>query len=261
MTQFRIATYNVHKCRGFDGRIAPHRIINVIRELDADILCLQEVINAPGGKRIHDQAGQIARALPGYLWAFGANRTLHGGTYGNLTLSRFPLRGWRNHDIARHGREERGVLETAIEIMPGTTLHLFNVHLGTGFMERRFQARLLVSPDIVDRHDLSGPRMVVGDFNEWTRGLTTRLLRNSFQSFRPRHALQYPRTFPGMLPMLTLDHFYFEPPLELKHTRLWRSRRALLASDHLPLLADFVVPQSSEGEKQLAIANDMAPGH
>lgn len=246
MTRFRIATYNLHKCRGIDGWIVPHRAIRVIRELDADILCLQEVINAPGSQRIHDQAGQIARAFPDYVWAFGANRPLHGGTYGNMTLTRFPLRGWRNHDIARRGREERGVLETAIEVRPGQTLHLFNVHLGTGFMERRYQARLLVSPEILERPELEGPRVVVGDFNEWTRGLTTQLLRSSFRSFRPRHALSYPRTYPGLLPLLTLDHFFYEAPLHIEDTRLWRTRRALFASDHLPLLADFLLPDPTD---------------
>ncbi len=262
MIRFRIATYNLHKCRGIDGLIAPHRVIRVMRELDADILCLQEVINAPEGRRIFDQAGQIARALPEYTWAFGANRPLHGGTYGNMTLTRFPLRGWRNHDIAvgRPGREERGVLETAIEIGPGETLHLFNVHLGTGFMERRYQARLLVSPDILERPELDGPRVVVGDFNEWTRGLTTRLLRSSFRSFRPTYAGRYARTYPGLLPVLSLDHFYYEGPLQLEETRLWRTRHALWASDHLPLLADFVVGAAGDGEADGVTASGVSHG-
>jgi len=42
-----------------------------------------------------------------------------------------------------------------------------------------------------------------------------------------------------MLPLLSLDYFYYEAPLELQATNLWRSRKALVASDHLPLIADF----------------------
>jgi len=238
--KFRIATYNIHKCRGIEGRISPDRIVEVINQLDTDILCLQEVVNAPNGASKYDQAGEIARALPGYAWAFGANRPLRGGTYGNMTLSRIPMLAWRNHDIARgRGREERGVLQTAIEIAKDEILHIFNVHLGTGFMERRFQAKKLIGPEILAQPELTGPRIVVGDFNEWTRGLTTKLLRNQFRSFRPKHAWSYPRTFPGILPLLTLDHLYYERPLELEKSRLWRTRRALVASDHLPLIADF----------------------
>src|SRR5258708_32473488 len=88
-THFRIATYNIHKARGFDLRIVPERIVEVVLELDADILCLQEVINAPSGEPNFDQAGETERALTGYQCAFGDNRESRGGTYGNLTLSRF----------------------------------------------------------------------------------------------------------------------------------------------------------------------------
>jgi endonuclease/exonuclease/phosphatase family metal-dependent hydrolase len=249
---FRIATYNIHKCRGMDRRILPARIIAVLREVDADILCLQEVVNAPetpspanglGAAEeasTFDQAGEIARAMPDYASAFGANRALHGGTYGNMTLTRLPLRAWRNHDISRQRREKRGVLETEI-LIGGTTMHVFNLHLGTGHMERRFQAKRLLGPAILSHLEFKGPRLVIGDLNEWTRGLTTRLLCKSFQTFRPRHAARFPRTYPGILPLLSLDHCYYEPPLALEETRLWRTRTALLASDHLPLIANFIV--------------------
>ncbi|HTD55436.1 MAG TPA: endonuclease/exonuclease/phosphatase family protein [Silvibacterium sp.] len=237
--RLRVATYNIHKCRGFDGKTLPSRIIDVIRELEADLLCLQEVVNAPGVRPIYDQAHEISKAFPEYEWSFGANRPLRGGTYGNMTLARRPILGSRNHNLSRQGREERGALQTDIALNSGEVLHVFNVHLGTGHMERRYQARLLMSEAVLGQTDLTGPRLILGDFNEWTRGLTTRLLRNSFQTFRPEHGLRYPRTYPGMLPLLSLDHCYYEPPLELEATRLWRSPRALIASDHLPLLADF----------------------
>lgn len=258
MTRFRITTYNIHKCRGFDLKIVPERIVSVLREFDTDILCLQEVVNDPGESglqtsepvgsgslrtaepaSIYDQAGAIARAFPQYEVAFGANRTFRSGTYGNLTLSRLKLRSWRNHDVSRTGRENRGVLETEIEFPGGQIVHVFNVHLGTGHMERRFQARRLHEERILTHAEFKGPRLIIGDFNEWTRGLTTRLLRKRFQTFRPRHAARFPRTFPGLLPLLSLDHCYYEPPLQMETARLWRTRTALVASDHLPLIVDF----------------------
>lgn len=259
-TRVRVVTYNIHKCRGFDRKISPARILAVIQELDADIVCLQEVVNAPDASPLFDQAAEIARGLPDYQSCFGANRVLHGGTYGNMTLTRLPLLSWRNHDLTRKGREERGVLQSDIELPGGEALHVFNVHLGTGHMERRFQARLLMSADVLGQNELSGPRLILGDFNEWTRGLTTKLLRTNFYTFRPEHGLRYPRTFPGMLPLLSLDHCYYELPLELEDTRLWRSARALIASDHLPLMADFRIGERtsrSEG-RPLANAGDQA---
>ena len=114
----------------------PERTISVLRELDADLLCLQEVVNAPAQAPLFDQAGEIARALPEYTACFGANRPLRGGTYGNLTLSRLPVLAWKNIEITQ-GREPRGVLMTDLSLGANETLHVFNVHLGTGFMERR----------------------------------------------------------------------------------------------------------------------------
>src|SRR5215813_9262701 len=40
----RVLTYNVHKCRGLDGRASTHRIVEVLREIDADLVALQEVL-------------------------------------------------------------------------------------------------------------------------------------------------------------------------------------------------------------------------
>ena len=236
--RLRVVTYNVHKCRGFDRRTAPERILAVLREVEADVMCLQEVVNAPAQSPLYDQAGAIARAFPDHAATFGANRPLRGGTYGNLTLSRLQVLAWKNIDITRK-RERRGVLRTDLSLGGGRILHTFNVHLGTGYMERRYQAKLLMSEGILLDPDLRGIRLVLGDFNEWTKGLTTRLLRETFETFPPRHALRFPKTFPGMFPFTTLDHCYYEPPLELLATRLWRSKVALVASDHLPLIADL----------------------
>ncbi|KAA6463244.1 hypothetical protein DYQ86_07975 [Acidobacteria bacterium AB60] len=237
--QFRIATYNTHKARGFDFRIVPERIVEVVLELEADILCIQEVINAPGVQPNLNQAEELVRAFPGFHSAFGANREYRGGTYGNLTLSRFPIVSTRNHDLSRRRREPRGVLQSEIELDSGRLVHLFNVHLGTGHMERRYQARKLFNAEVLCQPGLRGPRLVLGDFNEWTHGLTTRLLRSQFQTLHARRPGEFPRTFPGLLPLLSLDHCYYEPPLRLVDTKLWRTRKALFASDHLPLVADF----------------------
>jgi endonuclease/exonuclease/phosphatase family metal-dependent hydrolase len=217
-------------------------VIRVIQELEADILCLQEIVDAKGGTGKFDQARQISEAFPKFNVAFGKTRPLRGGRYGNMLLTRFPILDARTHDITKSRREERGVLQCTIEVGKGHTVNVFNVHLGTGYMERRRQIEVLIGPAILAQPKLSGPRIVIGDFNEWTRGLTTRLLQQSFLSHRPRRNLRSARTFPGVLPILSLDHCYYEAPLEMESTKIWRSRRALIASDHLPLLADFRLP-------------------
>ena len=235
----RVATYNIHKCRGLDRRISPERIAAVIAELDADVIAIQEILDVQNGRPEFDQSRRIHRELKGYVRCFGENRTLHGGPYGNMTLSRFPIRVCHNYDVTWRHRERRGCLRTDLLVAEGVVLHVFNVHLGTGFIERRHQARKLLAEDVLNRREFHGPRIVVGDFNEWTRGLASRLMANSFEEIDPRKYLRPPRTYPGVLPFLHLDHFYFDRHLSLKGFHVHRSRTALMASDHLPLAADF----------------------
>ena len=239
--RLRVVTYNIHKCRGLDRRIDPERIAAVISALRADVIALQEILDVRNGRPEYDQARRIAAQLRGYETCFGENRTLHGGAYGNMTLSRFPLRFCQNYDLTWRSRERRGCLRADIHLAAGVLLHIFNVHLGTSFIERRHQARRLLSDELLTRKEWRGPRIVVGDFNEWTRGLASRLMGRHFKAVEPRLFLRYARTYPGVLPLLHLDHFYYDEQLALRNFRLHRSRKALIASDHLPLIAEFEI--------------------
>jgi endonuclease/exonuclease/phosphatase family metal-dependent hydrolase len=237
--RLRIVTYNIHKCRGLDRRTRPERIADVIAELDADVVALQEILDVRNGNPDFDQARRIHGALDGYEPCFGENRMLHGGPYGNMTLSRLPVQVCRNYDLSWRNRERRGCLRTDITLGHAAVLHVFNVHLGTSFVERRHQGRRLLSAEVLNHIEHEGPRIVAGDFNEWTRGLASRLMGDSFESIEPRKFLRYARTYPGIFPVFHLDHFYYDHHLVLKSFRLHRSRKALIASDHLPLVADF----------------------
>ena len=233
----RIATYNIHKCVGLDRRLRPARVASVLREIDADVIALQEVVSIKGGARELDQARFLAEEL-GYECQLGENRKHRGGAYGNAVLSRLPVRGAVNHDITWRWCEPRGALRVDLEAGAGRLLHLFNVHLGTAFIERRHQARKLVSADVLGG-GLRGARVVLGDFNEWLRGLASRLLAEHLESADLRGHLNRARTYPGALPLVHLDHIYYDPSLKLERLTLHKSLTALVASDHLPLVADF----------------------
>ena len=237
--RIRIATYNIHKCRGLDRRTDPERITDVIKELDADAVAIQEVLDVKDGRPEFDQARRIKLQLQGYASCFGENRILHGGSYGNMTLSRFPVQLCQNYDVTWRKRERRGCLRADLQISDSAALHIFNVHLGTGFLERRHQVRRLLSANVLNQTAFRGPRIVVGDFNEWTRGLASRFMGKAFKAVEPRAFLRYARTYPGILPFLHLDHFYYDERLSLRNFRLHRTRKALVASDHLPLVAEF----------------------
>jgi endonuclease/exonuclease/phosphatase family metal-dependent hydrolase len=235
----RVVTYNIHKCQGLDRKIRPDRIARVLGKFDADIIALQEVVSVSNGKPEDDQVRYIASSLGDLFWCFGENRKHAGGAYGNATLSRYPVRMARNYDITWHKRERRGCLRADIVTAEGHLLHVFNVHLGTGFVERRHQGRRLVGGEVLTADELRGPRIVVGDFNEWTRGLASRLMSQNFQSVDLKAFASIRRTYPGVLPLVHLDHFYFSAELRLRNYKVDRSVAALAASDHLPIVAEF----------------------
>lgn len=239
----RVVTYNVHKCRGLDRRVRPSRIASVLRETGGDIIALQEVVSIrETPQRERNQAHYIAEEL-GFHYCIGENRKHNGGAYGNVVLSRWPLRLVHNYDITWRGREPRGCLRVDIELQTDGDnvhlLHVFNVHLGTAFVERRGQGRRLLSEDILRHPSLKGARIVLGDFNEWTHGLASRLLGAELESADVRRHLPRARTYPGPFPFLHLDHIYYDSSLELERMTLHRTLTALVASDHLPLVADF----------------------
>ncbi|HEY1336276.1 MAG TPA: endonuclease/exonuclease/phosphatase family protein [Bryobacteraceae bacterium] len=226
----RVVTYNVHKCRGMDGRVSAVRIADVLREVNADVIALQEALE--------HQAECISEELH-LPFVLGENRKHRGYAYGNVVLSRFPIRMMRNYDLSVHGREERGCLRADLLVNGGSLLHVFNVHLGTALVERRRQGQKLIAPELLNDAAIESPRIVLGDFNEWTRGLATRLLRSHLESADVRTHLRRSFTYPGVLPFLHLDHIYYDPALRLEKLALHRTRKALVASDHLPLIGEF----------------------
>lgn len=226
----RTATYNIHKCRGMDGRVSPHRIVQVLREIEAEVIALQEALAG--------QAQFIAQEL-GMSHVIGETRKHNGDAYGNVVLSRHAVESICHYDLSFGKREERGCLRADVHLAPDVVLHVFNVHLGTAFFERRHQGRKLIAEVLHKVNGFTGPRLVMGDFNEWTRGLASRLLAEHLESIDIKTHLARTRTYPGVLPFWHLDHMYYERPLELSNLSLHKTRAALLASDHLPLIATF----------------------
>jgi endonuclease/exonuclease/phosphatase family metal-dependent hydrolase len=228
----RIATYNIHRCRGLDGRTRPERIAAVLRAIDADVVALQEVVGA--GPRGGGHAEELG-ALLGMGWVMAPARQLRGHHFGNAVLSRLPITQHLEHDLSWKTCEPRRMQRVDVAAHGGT-LHVYNVHLGTAILERRHQAERLAAI-VSDRH-VPGPKLVLGDFNEWMRGLATTLLSAKLNSVDLRDFLRRRWTYPGLFPILHLDHIYYAGKLEVVSIELPRTRLSLVASDHLPLVAD-----------------------
>lgn len=240
MITVKVATYNIHKGVGLDRRFSPERIVDVLREIDADLIALQEVLCHSQLQRRDDQANFIGEEL-GMDFRIGENRKINGGDYGNVILSRLPIIGHQNFDISVTKYEPRGCLHAEVEIA-GKPLHFMNIHMGTSYFERRKQVNKLLAEHVLRRPDLIGRRIVAGDFNEWVSGITTRLFKSEFKSLEPKLHLGRRRTFPGVMPLVHLDHIYFDEEFRLVEAWLHRSRKSLIASDHLPIVARFELP-------------------
>ncbi len=232
----RVATYNIHRCRGLDGRTRPERIASVLTDVNADVVALQEVVGASPTRM--GQAAELGAAL-GMGWVMSPTRHLRTALYGNVVLSRLPVKHHQQYDLTWKTCEPRLVQRADIALDDEHSLHVYNVHLGTALRERRNQAERLA--DIVHDRRVVGPKIILGDFNEWARGLATDVLAKRLESVDLRRYIKRRWTYPGIFPILHLDHIYFEGRVEVTDVQLPRTRLALVASDHLPLVADLTI--------------------
>ncbi|HET7924603.1 MAG TPA: endonuclease/exonuclease/phosphatase family protein, partial [Rhodanobacteraceae bacterium] len=195
MTRLRIATYNVHSAVGVDRRFRPQRIADVIEELGADVVALQEVLSPVRELDVHAHL----REATGLHFVAMATMQLAGGTFGNALLSRWPIVDLAEHGLSVPKREPRGAIDATIG-REARELRVLATHLGLRAYERSAQlARLL---DIV-REAPEMPTVLLGDFNA-TRGHAREL-----RAYAARLGKSDPlATFPSIAPVLPLDRIF-----------------------------------------------------
>lgn len=233
----KVLSWNVHSMRGTDGRRDPERIARVISDHAPDLVGLQEVGGGDAGEA--DPAAVLSR-LTGMSGAFGPTAPRRGRPYGNAILSRHPIEATRSYDLSVPGREPRGCIRADVAL-PEARVHVFAAHLGLSWRERRRQAALLLSADVLRDAALSHPLVLVGDFNSMSRrAAVPRWLRRQLVDAARAVGNEAP-TFPSRFPLLRLDHCYVAPALEVRAVEVIRTPLARLASDHLPLLVELAL--------------------
>lgn len=227
MTRCVVASYNIHRCVGLDGRNDPERIARVIEEIDPDVIGLQEVESRFGTSLDIHQLNYLAEET-GLQAVAGSTVLREDSHYGNALLTRHRVCEVRTHDVSVPGREPRGILDVDLNVH-GEKLRVLVTHFGLGSRERRRQTNMLLNA-VAAHPDESV--VIMSDFNEWLPW--RRPLRWMHARLGKPPA---PRTFPSFWPLMSLDRIWVAPQRNLLSVQVHRSELSRMASDHLPLRA------------------------
>jgi endonuclease/exonuclease/phosphatase family metal-dependent hydrolase len=219
----------VHACIGADGRHDPDRVADVITELNADIVALQE-FTYPASVALETRAPVVLTTLDGYECALGPTRHSLTHCFGNALLTRHPIVDVHRIDLSMERREPRGALAATVDV-GGAPIHVLAAHLGLRVRERRFQVRQILDYLDTVRNTVS---VVLGDFNDWLPGRSVVHVLDHRLGRPPR-----PASFPVFWPLVSLDRIWVHPAQALRRIFIHATPAARVASDHFPVVADI----------------------
>ncbi len=232
--QLTFASYNIHKAVGTDGRRDPDRILTVLRELDADVIALQECDRRFGARDSVIERAALDdtpwRALP------VARRATSLGWHGNALLVRRTLEPLEAHAVALPMLEPRGAVRGDFAI-GGRRLRALGMHLDLSGLRRRDQIRAVLGH--LEGCEHACPAVLMGDFNQWGMGT------GAMREFGPGwHALAPGRSFPSRQPVAHLDRIIVSREWRVMAAGVHHSALATRASDHLPVWARLELPKT-----------------
>jgi len=233
----RILSYNIHK--GIGGRDRLYRLERIMQVIEAeapDMICLQEVDRNVRRSRYDNQPQLFAERLGLEYWQYQLNVHVKTGGYGNLMLSRWPLRTHHQVQLTRQTKKPRGAQMAVIET-PRGPIHLVNWHLGLAERERHWQTRRLLEHHLF-REARDMPQLIVGDTNDWRNTLAKGpFVVHGFQHLTA--PISKFRSFPAYLPLGSLDKAFARGAFKELHAHVCKRLTTRDASDHLPLIIDF----------------------
>ena len=230
----RVMTYNIHVGVGMDKKLDLQRIADVINREHPDLVGLQEVDRGVKRTEARDEIAELAK-LTNRQFAFAHNLDYQGGQYGVAILSRFPI-GAIDHQKFENRREaeRRGMIRVEVKF-EGKAINFVTTHLDYQFEDGRlFEAEQMLK----FLHDIKGPLIVVGDFNDEPVGTSYKLMSQGFDDAWLRsRAKDVGLTYPADKPLKRIDYVFTRKADRPKVKKAWVVNT--LASDHLPLVADL----------------------
>jgi len=231
VSMIKVASYNIRKALGTDRRRNPERIIDVLNELDADVIALQEADRRFGQRNAVLpprllEAHSAYRAVP---LAVGAASM---GWHGNAILVRGDAKVLAHDLVHLPCLEPRGAVSATVAVR-GLALRLFGMHLDlSGLWRRRQAAALLHHAQVANTHGPELPTVLVGDTNEWRP--SGGCLRDFARQYR---LVASGRSYHATRPVAQLDRIMHSPDLVARECGVHSSLTARHASDHLPVWA------------------------
>lgn len=228
----KVASYNMRKAIGTDRRRNPERTLEVLREIDADVIALQEC-----DRRFGQRAGVIPLHLldehsPWKAVPFGV-RAQSMGWHGNALLVRKDASVGDRDMIHLPTLEPRGAVMADVSVR-GVTLRAVGMHLDLSGLWRRRQAHAILSH--VAACPTAHPSVLMGDLNEWSR--QAGCLRD-FQ--RDYVSADTGPSFHARRPVARLDRILASRDLRITDCGVHSSLAARTASDHLPIWATLEI--------------------
>ena len=227
----KVASYNIRKCIGTDRQRRPDRILSVLAEIDADIVCLQEADRRVGARLSAIPFELIAqtpyRAVPYEIRPGGM------GWHGNAILVRRDIEIVAHRPLDLPTLEPRGAVMTELAI-GALRLRVVGMHLDLSGLWRRKQARSIIAHVEACQHPM--PTVLMGDLNEWS--IAGGCLRDFSAHFG--FAVTGP-SFHARRPIARLDRIMATPDLAVLDAGTHHSPQAKWASDHLPIWATIGV--------------------
>jgi len=223
-----VASYNIHGCIGTDRLYLPYRTAEVIREIGAQVVGLQEVDSRLQSGGVNQL--EFLAMITGFQFLSGPCIQDDNGCFGNALLTNLPVLSYQLVDLSLSGREPRGIIDARLEIN-SAEIRVLITHLGRRGRERRFQVNRLKKAIGEETGKLT---IILGDFNEWLpRSRCSRMLTACFgrKLHRP--------TYPSLLPFLSLDRIWVLPENVKTVVQVHSTPLAQLASDHLPIRAEI----------------------
>ena len=244
--RLRVLSYNIHRAIGVDRRFRLERVAGIIEHHAPDVALLQEVDEGAPRSGELDLAHELAQILDFDHFVVGHNVYLRRGRWGNATLSRYPIVRERNIDLTIGVKKRRGCQHTTIEASKVAghvhRLEIFNLHLGLSAQERSRQLGLLAKSHELSALDPDSACIVGGDFNDW-RSLLHPVFLDILKFKCATHSHEdYNgglRTYPSFSPRGGLDRLYYRGALRSLNARACKLAVSKVASDHLPVIADF----------------------